>query len=189
MLKKSAQKILMNAVKVQQKRREKEACYEGYDRDGRRCKSQSESYQMLTTSAYNGRGIAISVLEEPGSKKLAWDEKITDGPDRVLLELPVFRPADILSSSQTSSCQQSYEQEYYSSNEHLRTIGDGIQDRLQAIIDEYGDKIRECKMRVDGMAMATQWVISILCSPRFLATRSANCDRRTGKPTSRSRWR
>ncbi|KAI0127540.1 hypothetical protein BJ170DRAFT_683378 [Xylariales sp. AK1849] len=32
-----------------------------------------------------------------------------------------------------------------------------IQDRIQAIIDEYDDKVRDCTMRVDGMAMATQW--------------------------------
>lgn len=33
-----------------------------------------------------------------------------------------------------------------------------IQDRLEQIIEEYDDKIRECTMRLDGMAMATQWV-------------------------------
>jgi len=39
----------------------------------------------------------------------------------------------------------------------LRRIGQKIQDRIQAIIDEYDDKIRDCTMRVEGMAMATQW--------------------------------
>lgn len=33
-----------------------------------------------------------------------------------------------------------------------------IRNRLQDIIDEYDDKIRDCTMRVDNMAMATQWV-------------------------------
>ncbi|ORY58784.1 uncharacterized protein BCR38DRAFT_69850 [Pseudomassariella vexata] len=32
-----------------------------------------------------------------------------------------------------------------------------IKDRLKCIIDEYEEKIRECTMRVDGVAMATQW--------------------------------
>lgn len=41
---------------------------------------------------------------------------------------------------------------------HMRRAGQKIKERLQAIIDEYDDKIRDCTMRVDGMAMATQWV-------------------------------
>jgi hypothetical protein len=40
----------------------------------------------------------------------------------------------------------------------MRRAGRKIKDRLQAIIDEYDDKIRDCTMRVEGMAMATQWV-------------------------------
>jgi hypothetical protein len=40
----------------------------------------------------------------------------------------------------------------------MRRASRKIKDRLQAIIDEYEDKIRDCTMRVDGMAMATQWV-------------------------------
>jgi hypothetical protein len=40
----------------------------------------------------------------------------------------------------------------------MRAVGQKIKDRIQAIIDEYDDKIRDCTMRVDGMAMATQWV-------------------------------
>ncbi|KAI1370661.1 hypothetical protein F4677DRAFT_437808 [Hypoxylon crocopeplum] len=39
----------------------------------------------------------------------------------------------------------------------MRKIGDKINDRLLAIIEEYEEKIRECTMRIDGMAMATQW--------------------------------
>lgn len=39
-----------------------------------------------------------------------------------------------------------------------------IRNRLGDIINEYDDKIRDCTMRVDGMAMATQWVgIQELC--------------------------
>ncbi|XXG98843.1 hypothetical protein Hte_005173 [Hypoxylon texense] len=39
----------------------------------------------------------------------------------------------------------------------MRKIGTKINDRLHAIIKEYEEKIRECSMRIDGMAMATQW--------------------------------
>lgn len=42
----------------------------------------------------------------------------------------------------------------------MRRIGAKVNDRLQAIIEEYEEKIRECTMRIDGMAMATQWVRS-----------------------------
>lgn len=33
-----------------------------------------------------------------------------------------------------------------------------IKSRVRAIIEEYDDKIRDCAIRIDGMAMATQWV-------------------------------
>jgi hypothetical protein len=33
-----------------------------------------------------------------------------------------------------------------------------IKTRLTAICDEYDEKIRDCTMRLDGMAIATQWV-------------------------------
>ncbi|KAF2265257.1 hypothetical protein CC78DRAFT_616160 [Lojkania enalia] len=39
----------------------------------------------------------------------------------------------------------------------LRNISYMVKQRLMAIRDEYDDKIRDCTMRVDGMAMATQW--------------------------------
>ncbi|KAI1184742.1 hypothetical protein F5B17DRAFT_442397 [Nemania serpens] len=32
-----------------------------------------------------------------------------------------------------------------------------IKSRVRAIIEEYDDKIRDCAIRIDGMAMATQW--------------------------------
>lgn len=43
---------------------------------------------------------------------------------------------------------------------HMRRVGHKVKDRVKTIIDEYDDKIRDCTMRVDGMAMATQWVSS-----------------------------
>jgi len=42
--------------------------------------------------------------------------------------------------------------------EHMRQVGKKIKHRIEAICDEYDEKIRDCTMRVDGMAMATQWV-------------------------------
>ncbi|PSR85615.1 hypothetical protein BD289DRAFT_254186 [Coniella lustricola] len=39
----------------------------------------------------------------------------------------------------------------------IRRIGHKIIGRLQAIMDEYDDKIRDCTMRLDGMSIATQW--------------------------------
>ncbi|KAF1833333.1 hypothetical protein BDW02DRAFT_552741 [Decorospora gaudefroyi] len=39
----------------------------------------------------------------------------------------------------------------------MRKVGEKIKARLVAIRDEYDEKIRDCTMRVDGMAMATQW--------------------------------
>jgi hypothetical protein len=36
-----------------------------------------------------------------------------------------------------------------------------IRTRLNAIYQEYEESIRDCTMRVDGMAMATQWVCSL----------------------------
>lgn len=44
------------------------------------------------------------------------------------------------------------------SRAHLRRVNVKIRDRVQEIVDEYDAKIRDCTMRVDGMAMATQWV-------------------------------
>jgi hypothetical protein len=44
--------------------------------------------------------------------------------------------------------------------EIFQQTGQKIKDRIQDIIDEYDEKIRDCTMRVDGMAMATQWARS-----------------------------
>lgn len=40
----------------------------------------------------------------------------------------------------------------------MERTGKMIKDRLRAIIEEYNDKIYECSMSVEGMAIATQWV-------------------------------
>ncbi|KEZ45114.1 hypothetical protein SAPIO_CDS2547 [Scedosporium apiospermum] len=41
--------------------------------------------------------------------------------------------------------------------EQMKRIGKKIKARVLDVIDEYNDKIRDCTMRVDGMAMSTQW--------------------------------
>jgi hypothetical protein len=43
-------------------------------------------------------------------------------------------------------------------HEKLRDTAFKIESRLMSIRDEYDDNIRDCTMRVDGMAMSTQWV-------------------------------
>ena len=40
----------------------------------------------------------------------------------------------------------------------MREITMKIKARLTAICDEYEEKVRDCTMRLDGMAIATQWV-------------------------------
>ena len=69
--------------------------------------------------------------------------------------------------------------------DQMRRIGNKIKNRIQAIIDEYDDKIRDCTMRIDGMAMATQWVYS---SAMSLATK-ANSVRHIVKQTLKLPWR
>jgi Mg2+ and Co2+ transporter CorA len=49
-------------------------------------------------------------------------------------------------------------------------VGKRIQRRLDAIYEEYEDKIRDCSMRLDGMAMATQWSHSETAVEIALAT-------------------
>jgi hypothetical protein len=63
---------------------------------------------------------------------------------------------------------------YPSELEKMKNTTSLVKDRLQGIIDEYDDQIRETSVRVDGMTMATQWVsqyipasincFSLLCS-------------------------
>jgi len=43
----------------------------------------------------------------------------------------------------------------------MREVGIKVKGRVMAIKDENDEKIRDCSMRVDGMAMATQWVRSV----------------------------
>ncbi|KAK7743283.1 hypothetical protein SLS53_004368 [Cytospora paraplurivora] len=51
---------------------------------------------------------------------------------------------------------------YPDEDKRLLRIGDLIKDRLRALIEEFEEKMEECTMRVDGMAMATQWVLTKL---------------------------
>jgi hypothetical protein len=42
--------------------------------------------------------------------------------------------------------------------ERMRLLGHKFQSRLDVIRDDYDEKVRDCTMRTEGMAMATQWV-------------------------------
>jgi len=61
------------------------------------------------------------------------------------------------SDSELNACLTSQNYKLEQSKKGMRKAGRKIKDRLQAIIDEYEEKIRDCTMRLDGMAMATQW--------------------------------
>lgn len=49
-----------------------------------------------------------------------------------------------------------------------------VKERIDDIVDEYEDKIRDCMMRVDGMAMASQWV-SPITGVLILLTPECSC--------------
>lgn len=57
-----------------------------------------------------------------------------------------------------SSAEQEGDDEEDIDAKRTRRVTIKIRNRLGDIINEYDDKIRDCTMRVDGMAMATQWV-------------------------------
>ena len=40
----------------------------------------------------------------------------------------------------------------------MRGVGEKIRSRICAIRGDYDEKIRACDMRIDSIAMATQWV-------------------------------
>lgn len=73
--------------------------------------------------------------------------KHTEELDVVLYTSPILRCSEVSHSAAYDS--------------QMKRTGRKIRDRFQAIINEYEDKIRDCTMRLDGMAMATQWVHTI----------------------------
>lgn len=71
----------------------------------------------------------------------------------------ISRPGSSFKSSESNasiSCEISENETAYIYR--MRNVGEKITSRLISICDEYDEKIRDCTMRVDGMAMATQWV-------------------------------
>ncbi|KAH7128293.1 hypothetical protein B0J11DRAFT_578520 [Dendryphion nanum] len=54
--------------------------------------------------------------------------------------------------------------------QEMQEVGIKFQARLDAIRDEYEEKLRDCTMRLDGMAMATQWSHSETAVEIALAT-------------------
>jgi hypothetical protein len=68
----------------------------------------------------------------------------------------------------------------------MHRVGEKIKARVAAIRDEYDEKIRDCTMRVDGMAMATQWVNTLVpCSSLF--SQQTNILRSKAKPQQKPR--
>jgi hypothetical protein len=81
-------------------------------------------------------------------------QKMVDHVDE--LSLTYFDPtSELFTTSLRYGLEK--EDERISSSEMKRT-GVMIKDRLHTLIEEFEEKIEECSMRVDGMAIATQWV-------------------------------
>jgi hypothetical protein len=57
------------------------------------------------------------------------------------------------------------------------SIGEKVRLRLDTIQHEYEEKIRDCTMRLDGMAMATQWVSERTRQPRSSANKFSHIAR------------
>ncbi len=64
------------------------------------------------------------------------------------------------SSKRLNISSEDEDEPWYESKDDIlfRQTGTMIKDRLQELIEEYQEKIEDCSMRVEGMAMATQWV-------------------------------
>jgi hypothetical protein len=98
-----------------------------------------------------------SRLLERGNSKECSDLQHSS-PDRMSRPLKRPQSLDIVSTNKdyidiTLDCKDPN-----SVKEQMQKTGDKIKSRLAAIRDEYDEKTRDCTMRVDGMAMATQWV-------------------------------
>lgn len=84
--------------------------------------------------------------------------------------------------------------EFSNHHEHLEKIkstGYKIKSRIRALKEEYDEKIRDCEMRIEGMAMATQWVSRLsgcqssapkVCVQRYHSNSNASDRRHKEKP-------
>jgi hypothetical protein len=98
---------------------------------------------------------------------------VSDGPsnenmqlDKIAMEVEKQGSEQADEDGGSQQCRQRYQlpaiqKDLEETKEQLQRVGQKIKDRVQTIIDEYDEKIRDCTMRVDGMAMATQWVRSL----------------------------
>lgn len=88
--------------------------------------------------------------------------RVNDGIPTDRISEKDYASDDECSQISTDSNIQSYERTQVGrASEHARQAkqsGKKIRDRLLSIQDEYDDWVRDCSMRVEGMAMATQWV-------------------------------
>ena len=96
---------------------------------------------------------------------VSWRTQLTkiaehcDDLPRTLFNEQIFKAADNESVEQSQEAtvvarvsQQAVELQ------QMRKVTGLVKDRILEIVDEYEDKIRDTTMRVDGLAMATQWV-------------------------------
>ena len=71
-------------------------------------------------------------------------------------ESPLFNSVTTINADDPKECLNYQRERNYV--KAMRTVGTKIQHRLAAMKNEYDEKIRDCTMRMDGMAMANQWV-------------------------------
>jgi hypothetical protein len=76
-------------------------------------------------------------------------------------DLPTVAELDKSAESEQITSQDSskkWSSEYGAGLEEYHATGYKIKSRVRVLMQEYDDKIRDCSLRIDGMAMATQWV-------------------------------
>ncbi|KAM7201063.1 hypothetical protein V8F20_005072 [Naviculisporaceae sp. PSN 640] len=83
-------------------------------------------------------------------------------PPKVGIIQDSSRPAsrqrgEVQAGDSVSDARPSLKRDPEAFRDSMRRVGAKIKDRVQTVVDEYDDKIRDCTVRVDGMAMATQW--------------------------------
>ena len=97
--------------------------------------------EATTRSLKHGVMIDASVPDSREENMSGRSEKINTMSDRMPVNLPLLS-----------------EKEMDARRNRVRQTGGRIAARLREIRDENEDRIRECKMRLEGMAMASQWV-------------------------------
>jgi hypothetical protein len=102
-------------------------------------KSESPSSPVPPASADSGKWLDV------------W-QRLDTMPDRTHVPAPDETTLDEQKSLLPQRCSTELH------NCRMQEVGLKIKSRIMAIKDENEEKIRDCSIRVDGMAMATQWV-------------------------------